>query len=111
MKLKEYIEKYKDEIYSIECFVNTKDIMSLNDENTREFLFAKDGTTSSTLENMTLSSTLIENEPMKCYLLSKQEYELFFYNSHWEKNIPENKKILIPIYPNKILDNNNIEKE
>ena len=100
MKLKEYIEKYKDEIYSIECFVNTKDIMSLNDENTREFLFAKDGTTSSTLENLTLSPTLMENTPMKCYLLTKSEYELFFYNSHWEKNISENKKILIPIYPN-----------
>lgn len=109
MKLSEYIEKFKTELFSIECFVNTKNIISLDDENTREFLFAKDGTTSSTLENMTLSKTLLENEPLKCFILTKAEYEIIFFNSHWEKNIPENKKVLIPLFPNEILENSNIE--
>ena len=80
MKLKDYIKENKEDLYKIECFVNTKNIPDIRDENTREFFFANDGLTESYYNDMQLSKTLLNAEPVKVYLMDKSTYEEIIFD-------------------------------
>ena len=103
MKLQEYIEHNTNELYKIECFVNTKNIPDIRDENTREFFFANDGLTESYYNDMQLSKTLLNAEPVKVYLMDKSTYEEIIFDDFRECHIPENKKTLVALYLNDII--------
>ena len=103
MKLKEYIEENKEILYKIECFVNTKNVPDISDENTREFFSANDGFTETYANDMKLSQTLLEAEPVKVYLMDKTTYENVIYNDFRECHIPEGKKTLVALYSNSII--------
>lgn len=109
MKLKEYIEENKENLYKVECFVNTKDIPDIRDENTREFFFANDGFTESYADDIKLSKTLLESEPLKVYLMNKESYDSIMLNNFGGTTYPKDKNILVALYSNDIIVPEKIE--
>lgn len=109
MKLKDYIKENKEDLYKIECFVNTKNVPDISDEHTREFFFANDGFTESYADDMKLSKTLLEAEPLKVYLMDKATYENVINNDFCESHIPEDKRTLVALYSNNIIVPGKIE--
>lgn len=109
MKLQDYIEQNKNDLYKIECFVNTNNVPDIRDKNTREFFFANDGFTESYYNDMQLSKTLLNAEPIKVYLMDKSTYEEVIFDDFRECHIPENKKTLVALYSNDIIVPGRIE--
>lgn len=107
MKVFEYIEKYKNEICYIQCFVNRKNILDISNKYTQCLITAKDGPVSCFTSNLNLSSFILNSTPKKVYLFSKEEYELIILDLSRETSISKNKKALIFLFGPEVLENDN----
>ena len=107
MKVKDYINKYINEICYIQCFVNRKGIYDIADKYTQFLITAKDGATSCFTSNLQLSPYILNSIPEKVYLFTKEEYELIILDLNYETSISKNKKALLFLFGPDILNDDN----
>lgn len=100
--LNEYINEKRDILFGVECFVNTKNIADIKDENTRQLITT--GGTSFAKENYNvIHKKLLNTKPIRVYFMDDDLYSILFFDERESIHIPKGKKRLIALYNSDIL--------